>query len=252
MGAAWLFVKMTFSVHRPELRLGNTATNSDTFNVFPFPVPAVNPSTNKLGHLYVAYADRATNANDKADVFFVRSSDGGTNWTSPLRVNPDTTTNDQWMPVLAVKPDGTQLFMAWYDRRNHTNNALLEVYGCFGTIATNGDVSLGNKFRISTVSFPMAFAGTRAETEPIYEEPGFYDPVYPPGDTNLHWWYPEWPLSYSTPPTYQGHVGEYSGVFAGEQKVCFAWTDYRLPAAGSMYPRTQSDIRFVVITWPGQ
>ena len=23
-------------------------------------------------------------------------------------------TNDQWMPVLAVKPDGTQLFMGWY------------------------------------------------------------------------------------------------------------------------------------------
>ncbi len=33
------------------------------------------------------------------------------------------------MPVLAVKPDGTQLFMAWYDRRNDANNSLIEVYG---------------------------------------------------------------------------------------------------------------------------
>lgn len=65
-------------------------------------------------------------ANDKADVFFTRSTNRGTNWTSPLRVNTDSTTNDQWMPVLAVKPDGTQLFMAWYDRRGDTNNSLMQ------------------------------------------------------------------------------------------------------------------------------
>jgi len=44
-------------------------------------------------------------------------------------VNVALTRLDQWMPVLAVKPDGTQLFMAWYDRRNDTNNSLIDVYG---------------------------------------------------------------------------------------------------------------------------
>lgn len=32
-------------------------------------------------------------------------------------------TNDQWMPVLTVKPDGNQLFIGWLDRRNDTNNS---------------------------------------------------------------------------------------------------------------------------------
>ncbi|MCW5552465.1 MAG: hypothetical protein KIS67_09965 [Verrucomicrobiae bacterium] len=94
----------------------------------------------------MAYADRGTNANDKADVFFTGSTDGGTNWISPLRVSTDSTTNDQRMPVLTVEPDGTQLFMAWYDRRNDTNNSLIDVYGRFGTTAANGSVSFGSEF----------------------------------------------------------------------------------------------------------
>lgn len=76
-------------------------------------------------------------------------------------MNADATTNYQWMPVLAVKPDGTQLFMAWYDRRNDTNNSLMDLHGRFGTIATNGDVTFAtNDFRITTTNFPPVFAGT--------------------------------------------------------------------------------------------
>ena len=36
-----------------ELKRSNSATNTDTFRAFAFPVPAVNPATNKLGHLYM-------------------------------------------------------------------------------------------------------------------------------------------------------------------------------------------------------
>lgn len=50
----------------------------------------------------------SANTGDKADSFFVASTNSGTNWTSPVRVNSDSTTNHQWMTVLAVKPDGSQ------------------------------------------------------------------------------------------------------------------------------------------------
>ena len=36
------------------------------------------------------------------------------------------------MLMLTVKPDGNQLFIGWLDRRNDTNNALIEVYGRWG------------------------------------------------------------------------------------------------------------------------
>jgi len=231
-----------------ELRRNNMATNTDIFKVLPFPVPAVNPSTNLPGNLYVAYADRGTNNQDRADVFFVRSADAGTNWTAPVRVNTDSTFNDQWMPVLAVKPDGTQLFIAWYDRRNDPNNGWIEIYGCFGTIATNGDVVLGSEFKISTTSFPMVFAGT--DTNSLVR--GNYDPVYPPEGVNLHWNYPEWPTNnlIVTAVSYAPHVGEYNGVCAQDQYVYFTWTDYRLPASCGLSSRNQSDIRLVRLAWP--
>src|SRR5688572_21451398 len=192
-------------------------------------------------------------ANDKADVFFTRSTAGGTNWTTPQRVNVDATTNDQWMPVLCVKPDGTQLFMAWYDRRNDTNNSLIDLYGCFGTVATNGEVTLAtNNFRITTTNFPPVFAGTL----PDNREVGHYDPVYPPGGVNLHWHYAEWPAPPSPPQTdlnvtfsgYVGHVGEYNGAWALGQHVYLTWTDYRLVSVGTVYGRNQSDVRFVRLT----
>ncbi|MCW5552462.1 MAG: hypothetical protein KIS67_09950 [Verrucomicrobiae bacterium] len=230
------------------LKRSNSAADDDTFRAWPFPVPAVNPATNKVGHLYVAFADRGTSTNDKADVFFTWSTNGGTNWTSPLRGNSDSTTNDQWMPVLSVKPDGTQLFMAWYDRRHDTNNSLMEVYGRFATIATNGSVSFGSEFVISTTNFPPVFAGTLTESR----DPGRYDPVYPPGGLNLNWYYDEWPVAGDelTTSSYRGHVGEYNGVWANEAHLFLTWTDYRLPSNGTLCTRNQSDLRLVRLAWP--
>lgn len=242
---------MSSSADILELRRSNEAAADDFFNAWPFPVPAVNPT--KTNHLYVAFADNGTNANDRADIFFVSSTDGGTNWTTPVRVNTDTTTNDQWMPVLAVKPDGAQVFMGWYDRRNDTNNSLIDVYGRWGTISTNSDVSLGTEFTISTTDFPPVFAGTLTSNT----NQGHYDPVYPPGGVNLNWWWdPDWPLTNKwgapvlTTDTYVHHVGEYNGAWADEQFVYLTWTDYRLLSDHTVYERNQSDVRFVKVTWP--
>ena len=234
------------------LKRSNTAAADDTFRVSPLPVVAVNPATNKPGHLYVAFPDQGNNPGDKADIYFVASTNGGANWTEPVRMNTDSTTNDQWMPVLAVKPDGTQLFMAWYDRRNDANNSLIDVYVSRGTIGTNGNVSFSTEFKISTTNFPPVFAGTLTSNT----NNGHYDPVYPPEDVNLHWWYPEWPLTNAfgvpvlTSYTYRSHVGEYNGAWADVNYLYLCWTDYRLQADGTLFPRNQSDIRFVRLSWP--
>jgi hypothetical protein len=241
---------VTTSEHqRLPLQRSNTAATNDTFRTFPLPVVAINPA--RAGHLYVAYADQGTNSGDKANISLVYSTSGGTNWSSPVAVNP-VWTNDQWMPVLAVKPDGTQLFIAWYDRRNDTNNSMIDVYGRFGTIATNGSVTLNTEFRINTVSFPPVFAGTLTNNM----EQGHYDPVYPPENVNLHWWYQDWPVEGEfgepvlTLPAYMGHVGEYNGSWAEGPYVYVTWTDYRLTSVATLYGRNQGDIRLVKLNWP--
>ncbi len=90
------------------------------------------------------------------------------------------------MPVLAVKPDGTRLFVAWYDPRDDPNNSLIHVSGRFATIASNGDVIFDpDDFRITTLNFPPVFAGTLPENRII----DHYDPVYPPELIDLYWHY---------------------------------------------------------------
>lgn len=201
-----------------------------------------------------ALGSKRAEVNDKADTIFAPSADSSINWAMPLRVSSDFTTNDQWMPVLAVKSDRTQLFMSWYDRRNDTNNSLIEVYGRFGSIATNGTVPFGSEIVISTTNFPPVFAGTLLSNT----NQGHYDPVYPPAGVNLHWHYDEW--TEPPPPSqtdrnvtfngYIGHVGEYNGAWAEEQHVIVTWTDYRLAATGTLYARNQSDVRFARFNWP--
>ena len=80
------------------------------------------------------------------------------------------------------------------------------VYGRWGTIGTDSNVSFGTEFKITTANFPPVFAGTLEANEQI----GHYDPVYPPGDVNLHWHYDEWPDLdlIRTNESYRGHVGE--------------------------------------------
>ena len=205
------------------------------------------------------------NANGRPNLFFLQSRDGGTNWltttnggttwtTNVLRVNADGTTNDQWMPAITVRPDGNMLFIGWLDRRNDTNNSLIDVYGRWGTIATDGTVTFGTEFKITTASFPPVFAGTLTNNM----EQGHYDPVYPPGLVNLSWHYESaWPPPPEEPPdenvtieAWKAHVGEYDGAWAEGAYVYVTWTDNRLVAAGTVFARSQRDIRSVRITWP--
>ena len=96
-------------------------------NVFPrqsfrnltIPIMAVGPS----GEVYVSYSDynplRASTPDEdgmQADVKLVKSLNGGTSWTAPVRVNQDATNADQFQQYLRVTSRG-QLNVSYFDRR---------------------------------------------------------------------------------------------------------------------------------------
>jgi BNR repeat-like domain len=96
-------------------------------NVFPrqafrnltLPIMAVGPT----GKVYLTYSDynplRASTPDEdgmQADVKLVKSADGGTTWTAPVRVNQDQTNADQFQQYLRVTPRG-QLNVSYFDRR---------------------------------------------------------------------------------------------------------------------------------------
>lgn len=140
--------------------LMTTGTNGNLnldsgFDTNSFPHAAVNPV---LGDIYVTWNDDVAGA-DNSDVFMSWSSDGGATWAAATNISNifDSSTNDDYMPTLAVTPDGTKVLLAWYDRELDPKNLLIDRFGAIAN-ATAGSLGFTFQFRISDVSWPPAFS----------------------------------------------------------------------------------------------
>jgi hypothetical protein len=163
---------LTFGATVTVATLATTLTNGNLglgggFRTNAFPQAVVNPVN---GNIYVVFNNKGAGA-DKADIFFTQSTNSGAAWSTPVRVNDDSGTNDQWQPTLAVRPDGAQLFISFYDRRLDPSNSLIDVFGAIGDIS-GGAVTFEPNFRITTASFPVVI-GQDPVVNPVYM--GDYD-----------------------------------------------------------------------------
>jgi uncharacterized delta-60 repeat protein len=135
----------------------NGTTGAAGFRSSAFPHAAVNPVN---GQLYVTYDDRGTKPGDKGDIYFQMSSDKGATWSSPVRVNSDATTTDQWQPTIAASTDGRRVGVFYYSRQeDRTGNNLFKYYGSLGAVSDpsdpNATVTFGTNFAVSnTASMP--------------------------------------------------------------------------------------------------
>jgi uncharacterized delta-60 repeat protein len=135
----------------------NGISGAAGFRSSAFPHAAVNPVN---GQLYVTYGDRGTKPGDKGDVYFQMSSDGGASWGSPVRVNSDATTTDQWQPTIAASTDGRRVGVFYYSRQEDSaGNNLFRYYGSLGAVSNPSDpsatVTFGTNFAVSnTASLP--------------------------------------------------------------------------------------------------
>jgi hypothetical protein len=107
-----------------------------------------------------------------ADIYFTSSTDNGSAWSAPAVLNDDSTARDQFMPTIAVTPDGSHVFASWYDRRSDPNNSLIERWGVTGNII-GGAILWGPNFRLSSGSFPVVIGQDPARTRADYM--GDYD-----------------------------------------------------------------------------
>jgi hypothetical protein len=130
----------------------NLTGNGQYFRSNAFPQAVVNPVT---GDLYAVFDNKGAGA-QKTDVFFTQSTDGGNTWSTPTSVTDDTTTRDKWQPGIAITPDGSGIGIFWYDRRNDSNDNLIDRYGVEGTIGGH-NVTFGPNIRVSDQSFTPAF-----------------------------------------------------------------------------------------------
>ena len=94
---------------------------------------------------------------DPLDVEFIRSADGGTTWSTPVRVNtdPEGTRAFQWFGTMSVAPSG-RIDVVWNDTRGSADSTRSALYY---SSSTNGGLNWTPNEQVSptwlsTVGFP--------------------------------------------------------------------------------------------------
>ena len=119
------------------------------------------------GVVHYVYAQHGAGA-DPGDIFYIRSTDSGATFSTPLKLNTDTTTRPQWQPNISVSSGGT-LFAMWYDARGSAScqkgNPGVPCYQMWGRKSTdNGGTWLAD-MAFSDVITPL----------PAQPDPGIVD-----------------------------------------------------------------------------
>ena len=116
-GATFTPQEIAAVVDPPGVFCAGRYTVKDCIRNNEFPrMAADNSFTSTRGNVYIVYAANPSGP-DNADVFLIRSTDYGVNWSTPLRSNDDATTTDQWLPSVSVDNRTGKIFVCWYDSR---------------------------------------------------------------------------------------------------------------------------------------
>jgi hypothetical protein len=107
------------------------------------PVLMIDNSNSRFqGSLYLVWADQK-NEND-TDIWFMRSTNRGDLWTTPMRINQDGPGKHQFLPWMAVDQTTGHIYLVYYDRRAY-DDTLTDVYIAYS-------VDGGNSFREKKIS----------------------------------------------------------------------------------------------------
>jgi hypothetical protein len=103
-----------------------TLASKNGIRVSSFPSMAVDRSGGaNHGTIYITWTQRTVApAGNDPDVVLIKSIDGGTTWSAPVRVNDDPINNgkDQYYPWVAVDQATGRVLLVWYDSRDVSNN----------------------------------------------------------------------------------------------------------------------------------
>jgi BNR/Asp-box repeat len=72
------------------------------------------------GTIYINWAD-ASNGADNTDIFIMSSSDHGSTWSKPVKINNDLTKTHQFFPWMDVDPVTGAIYVVYYDRSKYTD-----------------------------------------------------------------------------------------------------------------------------------
>jgi len=125
--------------------------------------PAVGPN----GVVHYVYAGKGASKNDPGDIYYVRSTDNGATWSTPVKFNlsKENQFKTQWMPSLSADASG-RVTASWYDRKKSTSKC---------NVATDKACSYKRIARQSSdngVTFGAEIAVSPLINQPQQQDPG--------------------------------------------------------------------------------
>jgi hypothetical protein len=221
-GATWTAPQVIATLALQSYGANNTPPAQDKRGVNGFGAIDVdrNPASQYFGSLYVSFSDfpSGTTTGPDLNVYVVRSTNGGTSWSSRVKVNDDSFGATQMLPWLAVDQSDGTVNVSWYDTRIDPLNRKTQVYYAR---SSDGGVSFEPNVLVSTAD--------SAWTNGInYSDENSADNT-----------------------SYNGNqFGDYSGVAASNRQVHPSWTDSRMffPVADTRSPTRREDSATATIT----
>lgn len=110
-GTTWSSIKIIAALKSVGVTDPNTGATIRTGDIIP--EPAIDPATGKL---YIVWQDSRFNGGQYDEVVISSSTDGGTTWTAPIRVNTPTGTA-AFTPSIKINSAG-KIGVTYYDFRN--------------------------------------------------------------------------------------------------------------------------------------
>ncbi|MEI6455300.1 MAG: BACON domain-containing carbohydrate-binding protein [bacterium] len=127
---------------------------SKNHRVNSFPVMAVDISGGpNNGNIYIVWTNigvPGTNTGTNRSVYMIRSTNGGSTWSTPVRVNqgPNVAGKEAYFPWISCDPETGVLSVVFYDDRN-VSSTQCEVFTAYSTDAGN----TWTDFKVSDVAF---------------------------------------------------------------------------------------------------
>ena len=116
----------TYVYQQTNFGIRGYLSSKNSIRVSSFPSMAVDRSGGPYnGYIYVSWPQRGVSpAGSDPDIVMVRSTNGGTNWSTPVRVNNDPLNNgkDQYYSWCTVDQATGQFMIVFYDSRDVANN----------------------------------------------------------------------------------------------------------------------------------
>lgn len=201
-----------------------------------FPSMAVDKQT---GDIYIVWSNRGepgVNTGNNISVYMIKSTDGGSTWSQPARVNQNPPDDDEasYLPWMSCDPSSGNLAVVFYDTRNTSGDDV----EAWTAVSLDGGETWED-FRVSDVSFTtQAIPGLAAEYMGDYLGIAVQDDmVYPAWSDNRDGIFKAYisPFILNTLPRPQELIAAITNESTGETELNWTYTETEAPSYFIVY-----------------